>query len=46
MGHVVLTEWYVKKQTDYFTDYVRRYTDFPMLVILEDNGPRPLPPCL
>ena len=38
MGHVVLTEWYVKKQSDYFSDYVRRYTDFPMLVILEDNG--------
>ncbi len=37
MGHVVLTEWYVKGQSDYFTDYVRRLTDFPMLVMLEKN---------
>ncbi|WP_347254123.1 nitrate reductase subunit alpha [Leminorella grimontii] len=35
MGHVILNEFHVKRQTEYFADYVRRYTDMPMLVLLE-----------
>lgn len=35
MGHVILNEFHFKHPSPYFTDYVRRYTDMPMLVILE-----------
>ncbi|WP_445620284.1 nitrate reductase subunit alpha [Kushneria sp. Sum13] len=35
MGHVILKEFYLDRQSEYFTDYVRRYTDMPMLVELE-----------
>jgi len=34
-GHVILKEFYVNKQSQYFQDYVTRYTDMPMLVMLE-----------
>ncbi len=34
MGHVILKEFHVDRQADYFTDYVRQYTDMPMLVRL------------
>ncbi|WP_194755773.1 nitrate reductase subunit alpha [Aliidiomarina indica] len=36
-GHVILKEFHVNKPSDYFTDYVRRYTDMPMLVMLEES---------
>ncbi|WP_192457032.1 nitrate reductase subunit alpha [Musicola keenii] len=35
MGHVILNEFHLKQPRHYFTDYVRRYTDMPMLVLLE-----------
>ena len=35
MGHVILKEFHVQRQTEYFADYVRTYTDMPMLVLLE-----------
>ncbi len=35
MGHVILKEFYFEKRSEYFDDYVRRYTDMPMLVQLE-----------
>ena len=35
MGHVVLKEFFVDRQVDYFTGYVKRYTDLPFLVTLE-----------
>ncbi len=38
MGHVILTEFFVGRQTPFFTDYVRRYTDLPFLVRLEEHG--------
>ncbi|MEE9423863.1 MAG: nitrate reductase subunit alpha [Methylococcales bacterium] len=38
MGHVVLKEFYVDQQIDYFQEYARTYTDMPMLVILEPHG--------
>ena len=39
-GHVILKEFHVDKPSEYFTDYVRRYTDWPNLVLLEarDDG--------
>ena len=37
MGHVILTEWHARNRCDYFMDYCRRYTDMPMLVLLEEK---------
>jgi nitrate reductase alpha subunit len=37
MGHVILTEFYVKRRSAYFDDYARRYTDLPMLVLLKEH---------
>ena len=34
LGHVVLREFYVDRKTDYFADYTRKYSDFPLLVKL------------
>ena len=34
MGHVILKEYHVDRQAKYFRDYVRKYTDMPMLVKL------------
>ncbi|QNT78183.1 nitrate reductase subunit alpha [Entomobacter blattae] len=40
MGHVILKEFHVQRQVPYFNDYVRLYSDMPMLVKLEkhENG--------
>ncbi|MEN2989386.1 nitrate reductase subunit alpha [Tistrella sp. BH-R2-4] len=39
LGHVVLREFHLDRQTPYFEDYCRRYTDMPMLVrLVEKNG--------
>ena len=32
MGHVILREFHLDRQAEYFEDYCRRYTDMPMLV--------------
>jgi nitrate reductase / nitrite oxidoreductase, alpha subunit len=40
MGHVILKEFYFPEQgarSAYFDDYLRRYTDMPMLVILKEH---------
>jgi nitrate reductase alpha subunit len=37
MGHVALKEFHVQKQDPYFTEYARKYTDFPMQVILNQQ---------
>jgi len=37
MGHVILKEFYFEKRSAYFDDYVRRYTDMPNLVQLEER---------
>ena len=37
MGHVILKEFYFNKRSSYFDDYARRYTDLPLLVVLEDK---------
>ena len=38
IGHVILSECYVRKPVPFFTDYVRRYTDLPFLIKLEKRG--------
>ncbi len=38
MGHVILKEYHVDRQVPYFQDYVRQYTDMPMLVRLVKQG--------
>ncbi|WP_175616332.1 nitrate reductase subunit alpha [Mycobacterium sp. GA-1841] len=43
MGHVILKEFFVEKQTPYFTDYVKKYTDLPFLVTLTERDGRVLP---
>lgn len=37
MGHVILKEFFVEKETPFFTDYVRKYTDLPFLVSLRET---------
>jgi len=43
MGHVILREFHLDRQTDYFEDYLRRYSDMPMLVRLEEKAGRLVP---
>ena len=43
MGHVVLTEYHRDRQVPYFQDYVRRYTDMPLLVRLVKKDGRYVP---
>jgi nitrate reductase alpha subunit len=43
MGHVILKEFHLDRQTPYFTDYARRYTDLPLLVRLVERGGRYVP---
>ena len=40
MGHVILREFFLDRQVDYFQDYCRRFTDLPMLVRLRRDGGR------
>ncbi|MDQ2068599.1 nitrate reductase subunit alpha [Natronospira bacteriovora] len=43
MGHVILREWHVDGKSEYFDDYVRRYTDLPGLVMLDEQDGRVVP---
>ena len=38
MGHVILKEFFVDQQVDFFTDYNSKYTDLPFLVSLEPDA--------
>ncbi|MGA4843686.1 nitrate reductase subunit alpha [Streptomyces sp. G45] len=38
MGHVILRECFVERRVPYFTDYVRRFTDLPFLVTLDERA--------
>ena len=38
VSHVILKEFHHEQQTPYFINYVKRYTDSPMLVKLEQEG--------
>ncbi|MCF7361734.1 MULTISPECIES: nitrate reductase subunit alpha [unclassified Vibrio] len=35
MGHVILREFHVNRQSEYFQNYLRQYSDMPMLVKLD-----------
>ncbi|MFB8009018.1 nitrate reductase subunit alpha [Nocardia sp. NPDC056000] len=37
MGHVVLREFFVDRRTERFDDYIKRYTDLPYLIALDDK---------
>ena len=38
-GHVILKEFHVDRQTPYFSDYCRKYSDMPFLVrLVKQNG--------
>ncbi|MHA0855433.1 nitrate reductase subunit alpha [Paenibacillus sp. CMAA1364] len=37
MGHVILKEFYVLQRTAYFENYSKKYTDFPFLLILQEQ---------
>ncbi|MBF6096514.1 nitrate reductase subunit alpha [Nocardia cyriacigeorgica] len=43
MGHVVLTECFVRRRVPFFVDYVRQYTDLPFLIKLEDRDGKLVP---
>ena len=43
MGHVILREFHVERQAKYFEDYIRQYTDMPMLVRLVRKDGRWVP---
>ncbi|MCF8232204.1 MAG: nitrate reductase subunit alpha [Bacteroidales bacterium] len=43
MGHVILKEFFLEKQTPYFDDYVKRYSDLPFLVKIEKKNGRFVP---
>lgn len=38
MGHVVLREFFLERSTPYFQDYVRKYTDLPFLITVDDGA--------
>ena len=42
-GHVILKEFHIDKQTPYFTDYCRKYSDMPFLVRLIKQDGRYVP---
>jgi nitrate reductase alpha subunit len=35
INHVILQEYYVERQVEYFQNYVKKYSDSPFLIILE-----------
>ena len=42
-GHVILREFHLDRQTEYFEEYCRKYSDFPMLVRLDEQDGRLVP---
>jgi nitrate reductase alpha subunit len=39
VDHVLLTEFYEQRETPYFQEYVKQYTDLPFLVEITDDQP-------
>ena len=37
MGHVILREYHLDRQAEYFEEYARKYSDMPMLVRLDEK---------
>lgn len=42
-GHVILREFHLDRQAEYFEDYCRKYSDFPMLVKMEEKDGKLVP---
>ncbi|GBG96723.1 nitrate reductase subunit alpha [Lactococcus termiticola] len=38
MTHVILQEYYQNQSTEYFTNYVKQYTDLPFLITLDNKN--------
>jgi nitrate reductase / nitrite oxidoreductase, alpha subunit len=38
MTHVVVKEFYIERQSEYFTSYAKLYTDLPFAVVLKKQG--------
>ncbi|QDO88710.1 nitrate reductase subunit alpha [Ornithinimicrobium ciconiae] len=38
MGHVILKEFFVDQETEFFADYTKKFTDLPFLVSLVEAG--------
>lgn len=38
MGHVILSEFHHRREVPYFSEYLRRYSDMPMLVMLDEKA--------
>ena len=43
LGHVVLREFHLDREAEYFADYTRQYSDFPLLVTLVEQDGRLVP---
>ncbi|MFD4353958.1 nitrate reductase subunit alpha [Nocardia sp. NPDC058518] len=43
MGHVILTDYFVRAREPFFVDYVRQFTDLPFLVSLVERDGRLVP---
>jgi nitrate reductase alpha subunit len=43
MGHVILKEFHIDRQVDYFEEYSRTYTDMPFLVMLDEKDGKYVP---
>ncbi|MFI7528271.1 nitrate reductase subunit alpha [Nocardia salmonicida] len=43
MGHVILTDYFVRKREPFFVDYVRQFTDLPFLISLVERDGRLVP---
>ncbi|MBT6059745.1 MAG: nitrate reductase subunit alpha, partial [Anaerolineae bacterium] len=39
VNHVILTEFYVQKQVPYFVEYLKKYTDMPFLIEVNEKRP-------
>ena len=37
MSHVILKEYYIERQSEYFSAYAKSYTDLPFAVVLEEH---------
>ncbi|WP_072779915.1 nitrate reductase subunit alpha [Marivita hallyeonensis] len=42
-GHVILREFHLDQQCEYFEEYTRKYSDFPMLVRLDERNGKLVP---
>ncbi|MBT8424551.1 MAG: molybdopterin-dependent oxidoreductase, partial [Silicimonas sp.] len=42
-GHVILREFHLDRQAEYFEEYCRKYSDFPMLVRLDEKDGKFIP---